>query len=182
MAFPLLLRWLLRLSLPNRDEREMKNFSAKDSPSPCMRAQLLQSRLTLCDPVDCSSLCSSVHGILQARTLEWPPPGDHPQPGIKTTSPAASALQADSLLLNLWGSPVLLRASLKSAVLKAEPLPVSESVLLTPSRTQLESSLITAPGLVYPFLNSMLLRVLAVYFGPSHGYWNTCSWITRLSS
>ena len=30
-----------------------------------------QSFLTLCDPMDCSSPGSSVHGILQARTLEW---------------------------------------------------------------------------------------------------------------
>ena len=27
--------------------------------------------LTLCDPMDCSPPGSSVHGILQARTLEW---------------------------------------------------------------------------------------------------------------
>ena len=31
----------------------------------------LQSCLTLCDPVDCSPPGSSVHGILQARILEW---------------------------------------------------------------------------------------------------------------
>ena len=31
----------------------------------------LQSRPTLCDPMDCSLLGFSVHGILQARTLEW---------------------------------------------------------------------------------------------------------------
>ena len=31
----------------------------------------VQSCLTLCDPVDCSPPGSSVHGILQARTLEW---------------------------------------------------------------------------------------------------------------
>ena len=30
-----------------------------------------QSCLTLCDPVDCSPPGSPVHGILQARTLEW---------------------------------------------------------------------------------------------------------------
>ena len=30
-----------------------------------------QSCPTLCDPVDCSPPGSSVHGILQARTLEW---------------------------------------------------------------------------------------------------------------
>ena len=33
-----------------------------------MRAQ---SCLTLCDPMDCSPSSSSVHGILQARILEW---------------------------------------------------------------------------------------------------------------
>ena len=26
---------------------------------------------TLCDPMDCSPLGSSVHGILQAKILEW---------------------------------------------------------------------------------------------------------------
>ena len=30
-----------------------------------------QSRLTLCDPMDCSLQGSSIHGILQARILEW---------------------------------------------------------------------------------------------------------------
>ena len=30
-----------------------------------------QSRLTLCDPVHCSLPGFSVHGILQARILEW---------------------------------------------------------------------------------------------------------------
>ena len=34
----------------------------------CRRAQ---SCLTLCDPMDCSWPDSSVHGILQARILEW---------------------------------------------------------------------------------------------------------------
>ena len=30
-----------------------------------------QSCLTLCEPMDCSLPGSSLHGILQARTLEW---------------------------------------------------------------------------------------------------------------
>lgn len=30
-----------------------------------------QSSLTVCDPVNCSLPGCSVHGILQARTLEW---------------------------------------------------------------------------------------------------------------
>ena len=32
---------------------------------------ITQSHLTLCDPMDCSPRGSSVHGILQARLLEW---------------------------------------------------------------------------------------------------------------
>ena len=41
----------------------------------------------------------SVHGILQARILEWvamPSPGDLPTPGIKPGSPA---LQANSFII-----------------------------------------------------------------------------------
>ena len=47
--------------------------------------------------MDWGLLVSSVHGILQARTLEqwpFPSPGDLPDPGIKPTSPA---LQVDTL-------------------------------------------------------------------------------------
>ena len=56
-----------------------------------------QSCPTLCNPMDCSRPGSSVHGILQARILEWlpfPSPGNLPDPGIKSRSPA---LQVDSL-------------------------------------------------------------------------------------
>ena len=34
-------------------------------------AKSLQSGLTLCDPMDCSLPGSCVHGIFQARVLEW---------------------------------------------------------------------------------------------------------------
>ena len=34
-------------------------------------SEVTQSYPTLCDPVDCSQLGSSVHGIFQARILEW---------------------------------------------------------------------------------------------------------------
>ena len=37
----------------------------------CVHAKLLQLFLTLCHPVDCSPPGSPVHGILQARILEW---------------------------------------------------------------------------------------------------------------
>ena len=56
-----------------------------------------QSCLTLCDPVGCRSPGSSIHGISQARILEWVAisfPRDLPYPGIKPRSPS---LQADGL-------------------------------------------------------------------------------------
>ena len=37
----------------------------------CICVKSLQSCLILCDPMDSSPTCSSVHGILQARILEW---------------------------------------------------------------------------------------------------------------
>ena len=36
----------------------------------CMHAKLLQSSLTLCDPMSCSLTGSFFHGILQARILK----------------------------------------------------------------------------------------------------------------
>ena len=36
-----------------------------------LKVLVTQSRLSLCDPMDCGPLGSSVHGILQARILEW---------------------------------------------------------------------------------------------------------------
>ena len=65
-----------------------------------MKVKVAQSCLTLCDPMDCT-----VHGILQARILEWvafPPPGDLPNPGMEPRSPK---LQADSLPAEPPGKP-----------------------------------------------------------------------------
>ena len=74
-----------------------------------MGAKLLQSCLTLCDPVDCSLPGSSVHGILQARILErvavTPPPGALPDPGIEPWSPS---LQVDFLPQAPPGKPPVL--------------------------------------------------------------------------
>ena len=58
---------------------------------------LAQSCPTVWHPVDCSPPGSSVHGILQARILEWvafPSPRDLPNIGIESGSPK---LQADYL-------------------------------------------------------------------------------------
>ena len=56
-----------------------------------------ESCLTLCNPKNCSTPASSIHGIFQARVLEWVAISffrDLPNPGIEPRSPA---LQADAL-------------------------------------------------------------------------------------
>ena len=82
-----------------------------------------QSCLTLYDTMDCSPPFS-VHGILQARILEWvaiPFKGDLPNPGIEPRTPA---LQMNSLLSeppekpmkvvsHSFGSPELREASVR---------------------------------------------------------------------
>ena len=63
----------------------------------------VKSCLTLCNPMDCSPPGSSVHGIFQARILEWVAifsSRGSSQPRDQTTSPA---LQVDSLPLSCWG-------------------------------------------------------------------------------
>ena len=58
-----------------------------------MYSEVAQSCPTLCDPSG-----SSVHGIFQARVLEWllfPSPWDLPYPGIEPRSPA---LQTDTTI------------------------------------------------------------------------------------
>ena len=70
-----------------------------------MKVLVAQSCLTLCNPIDCGPPGFSIHGILQARILEWiaiPSPGDHPNPGIE---PRSHALQVDSLSSEPLGKP-----------------------------------------------------------------------------
>ena len=53
------------------------------------------------------TLGSSLHGIFQARTLEWVAiffSGGLPDPGIELECPVSPALQAGSLPLSYWGS------------------------------------------------------------------------------
>ena len=85
-----------------------------------------QSCLTPCDPMD-----YTVHGILQARILEWVA---FPNPGIEPRSPA---LQADSLPAEPQGSPRIPIPSLgdlpnpginlESPALQADSLPTGLS-------------------------------------------------------
>ena len=52
-----------------------EHWSGLPFPSPCMKvkseSEVAQSCLTLSDPMDCSLPSSSIHGIFQARVLEW---------------------------------------------------------------------------------------------------------------
>ena len=60
-----------------------------------MHAQLLQSCPTVCDPMDCSLLGSSVHGFPRQEYqsgVPLPPPGDLPDPVIKPASPVTPVL------------------------------------------------------------------------------------------
>ena len=60
-------------------------------------SSVVQSCPSVCHSMGCSLPGSSVHGVLQARILEWvamPSSGDLPGPEIESRSPA---LQVDSL-------------------------------------------------------------------------------------
>ena len=58
----------------------------------CVLYSVAQLYLTLCNPMDYSPPGSYVHGIFQARILEWvsglsfPSLGDHPNPGLEPPS------------------------------------------------------------------------------------------------
>ena len=69
-----------------------------------LRVLVAQSCLTVCDPMDCSGLGSSVYGILQfpLRILD-----SLPDPGIKPRSPA---LQGDLHHLSHEGSTMVMSA------------------------------------------------------------------------
>ena len=71
----------------------------------CVYTQLCPN---LCDPMDCSPLGSSVHGILQARTLEWvsmPPQKVFPTQGLNPCLIHPLHWQVGSLPLAPPGKP-----------------------------------------------------------------------------
>ena len=69
---------LMLISVTSNSSNEHASFITEwlsHCPSPVVAAaapaKVLQSCPTLSDPMDCSPLGSSVHGIFQARVLEW---------------------------------------------------------------------------------------------------------------
>ena len=72
------------------------------------RANLLQLCLILCDPMDRSPPGSSVHGILQARTLEWitmPSSRASSQPRDITSPALAGGFFTTSISSQIWEFP-----------------------------------------------------------------------------
>ena len=70
-----------------------------------MKVKVTQSCPTLWDPID-----YTVHGILQARILEWiafPSPGDLPNPRTEPRSPTSPGSMRDAGCLGLvhWDGP-----------------------------------------------------------------------------
>ena len=58
-------------ALPSLGFSRQEHWSGLPFPSPMRESEVAQSCLTLCDPMDCSLPGFSVHGIFQARVLEW---------------------------------------------------------------------------------------------------------------
>ena len=76
----------------------------------CMSACMLSHfcRVPLCDPMDCSLPVSFVHGISQARILEWvamPGSRGSSQPRGQTHISCIFCIAGDSLPLSYQGSP-----------------------------------------------------------------------------
>ena len=80
-----------------------------------------QSFPTLHNPMDCSPPYSSVHGIFQARILEWltiPFSRGSSRPNIK---PKSSALQVDCLLFEPLGKLLCIQSSCLIALFVFQP-------------------------------------------------------------
>ena len=66
---------------------------------------VIHSLSCVCNPLYCSLPGSSIHGIPQAKILEWlpfPSPGDLPHPGMEPVSPALQTFFTVEPLVKSW--------------------------------------------------------------------------------
>ena len=102
-------------------------------------AKSLQMCPTLCEPVDCSLPGSSIHGILQARILEWvamPSSRDLPDLGIEPTSLTTPALAGRFFTIRVtWevyiGLAKITQFNNRRDSFQSQVCPTSESELFT---------------------------------------------------
>ena len=100
-------QWFLKTLQEELELSSLPDCSRKNSSALLVCAQSIQSRPTLCDPVDRhiahqAPLSMGFHRKEYWSGLPFPSPRDLPNPGIKPVSPA---LQADSLPTKLPGKP-----------------------------------------------------------------------------
>ena len=97
-------------SIRSQSQTRLKRLSTHaqlkmhDKDSVCLCAKSFQLCPTLCDPMDRSLPGSFVHGILQARVLEWVLcsfPEDIANPGVESASLMSPSLAGGSLPLAL---------------------------------------------------------------------------------
>ena len=131
-----------------------------------VKMKVAQSYRILCDPKDCSLPGSSVHGILQARTMEWVArcllQGIFPTQGWNP-----SVLHCRQILYHLshWGSPRILEWAIPSqghlphpgiegdsAPLQADSLP-AELIALLKLPLRKSPKVFMSPRLLDPFLS-----------------------------
>ena len=124
-----------------------------------MHAKSLQSCLTLCDPVDCSPPDSLVHGILQARILEWVAMS----PSRESSWPRDQTHFSPSLLH--WQAVSLPHFKLVNAAAAAAKLLQSCSILCHPMERSPQGSS------VHGILQARILEWIAISSsrGSSHG-------------
>ena len=87
----------------------MSNSTLRDYFNPVFVIVQLLSRVRLyCDPTDCSQLGSSVHGISQAKTLEWVAISFSKGSSQPRIIPRSPALPQILYRLSHHGSPILI--------------------------------------------------------------------------
>ena len=81
-------------------------------------------KVCLCDAMECSSPGSSVHGILQARTLEWvamPSSGDLLDPGVEPKFPVLLYCRQILYVLSHQGRPLVIHIKYSTVYMLSSP-------------------------------------------------------------
>ena len=88
--------WKRSFFIPTPKKSNVKGYSSYHTfalishASKRKESEVIQSCLTLCNPMNCSLPCSSIHGFSRQEYwsgLPFPSPGDLPEPGIEPGSP-----------------------------------------------------------------------------------------------